>query len=85
MQHICSISIYFCNIDVKHLQHTSKTSETLETYSCNMRFQRNITWLLRRHYATLGEQGSLGEHVHEAATGELGSLLDEHPWVERFF
>jgi hypothetical protein len=32
----------------KHLQHTSETSETLETYVCNMRFQRNISLLLRR-------------------------------------
>jgi hypothetical protein len=29
------------------LQHTSKTHETLETYTCNMRFQRNIYLLLR--------------------------------------
>ena len=33
---------------MKHLQHISKTSETLETYFCNMRFQRNISLLLRR-------------------------------------
>jgi hypothetical protein len=25
--------IYFCNIDIKHLQHTFETSETLETYA----------------------------------------------------
>jgi hypothetical protein len=30
---------------MKHLQHTS---ETLETYACNMRFQRNVTLLLER-------------------------------------
>jgi hypothetical protein len=35
---ICNILIYFCNIDEKHLQHTSKTSETLETYTCNICF-----------------------------------------------
>jgi hypothetical protein len=28
---ICSILIYFCNIHMKHFQHTSKTSETLAT------------------------------------------------------
>jgi hypothetical protein len=33
-----NISIYFCNIDIQHLQHTSKTSKILETYYCNMRF-----------------------------------------------
>jgi len=35
---ICNIPIYFCNIHLKHLQRTSKTSETLERYACNMRF-----------------------------------------------
>jgi hypothetical protein len=33
---------------MKHLQHPFGTSETLETYFCNMRFQRNISLLLRR-------------------------------------
>jgi len=28
--HICNIPIYFCNIYMKHLQHFSETSETLE-------------------------------------------------------
>jgi hypothetical protein len=36
----CNISIYFCNTDTKHLQYTS---ETPETYVCNMCFQRNIS------------------------------------------
>jgi hypothetical protein len=35
--YFCNILIYFCNIDIKHLQHTS---ETLETYACNMLLQR---------------------------------------------
>ena len=33
-----NILIYFCNIKMKHLQHQDETSETLETYSCNMGF-----------------------------------------------
>jgi hypothetical protein len=33
---MCNIPIYFCNTDTNHLQHTS---ETPETYVCNMRFQ----------------------------------------------
>jgi hypothetical protein len=37
---MCIISIYFCNIKMKHLQHTNKTSETFETYSCNVGFAR---------------------------------------------
>jgi hypothetical protein len=32
---VCNISIYFYNIDMRHLQHTSETSEI---YYCNMRF-----------------------------------------------
>jgi hypothetical protein len=43
--HMCNIPIYFCNIDIKHLQHTF---ETLETYACNIRFQHNVTLLLER-------------------------------------
>jgi hypothetical protein len=27
---MCSIPIYFCNIDIQHLQHISETSETLK-------------------------------------------------------
>jgi hypothetical protein len=41
-----NITIYFCNIHIKHLQYTSETFETIETYSCNMRFQCNISLLL---------------------------------------
>ena len=35
---MCNIPIYFCNIDIQHLQHTSESSKTLETYSFNIRF-----------------------------------------------
>ena len=45
---MCNILIYFCNILMKHLQHPFETSETLETYFCNMRFQRNISLLFGR-------------------------------------
>jgi hypothetical protein len=44
---MCNILIYFCNTDIKTLQRTSKTSETLETYVCNTRFQHNISLLFR--------------------------------------
>jgi hypothetical protein len=33
---MCNISIYFCKINIKYLQHISETYETLETYACNM-------------------------------------------------
>jgi hypothetical protein len=29
----CNTEIYFCNIQIKHLQHESETCETLETYA----------------------------------------------------
>jgi hypothetical protein len=45
---MCNIPIYFCNIDIQHLQHTSETSKTLEIYSYNIRFQHNIYLLLGR-------------------------------------
>jgi hypothetical protein len=45
---MCNIPIYFCNIHIKHLQRTSETPETLEIYTCNMWFQRNISLLLGR-------------------------------------
>jgi hypothetical protein len=35
---MCNILIYFCNIHMKHLQHTSKISETLEIYACTYGF-----------------------------------------------
>jgi hypothetical protein len=41
-------SVYFCNIQMKQWQHTSKTSETLETNAYNMRFHRNISLLRSR-------------------------------------
>jgi hypothetical protein len=33
---MCNIPINFCNILMKHLQYTSKTSETFKIYSCNL-------------------------------------------------
>jgi hypothetical protein len=37
---ICNILIYFCNIRMKQLKHTSKTTKTLETWACNMSEKR---------------------------------------------
>ena len=53
MQHVQHPPIYFCNIHVKQLQHTSKTSETLETYACNIRFHCNISLLRSRIAAAI--------------------------------
>jgi hypothetical protein len=33
---------------MKHVQHPDKTSETLETYFCNIRFGAHVTLLLGR-------------------------------------
>ena len=81
---MCNISIYYCNIRMKHLLHTSKT---LETYACNMGFERNISLLFwnrsssargvhrcrarRRH----GDRRSGGEEGH----GGLVAPCDSHP------
>jgi hypothetical protein len=46
---ICNIPIYFCNIHMKRLQHTSKTSKTLETNTCNIRFQAQHLLVLGRN------------------------------------
>jgi hypothetical protein len=35
-RNICNILIYFYNIHMKQLKHTSGTIETLETWACNM-------------------------------------------------
>jgi hypothetical protein len=37
------------------MQHISKTTETLETYACNIRFQRNVTLLLKQMELVLME------------------------------
>jgi hypothetical protein len=34
---LCNIQIYFCNIQMKHLEHTSKKPKILDTYDCNMK------------------------------------------------
>jgi hypothetical protein len=44
---ICNIPIYFCNIHLKLLQHTS---ETLEINTCNMHFQQKLVAGRAEHY-----------------------------------
>jgi hypothetical protein len=36
MQHVQHPPLYFCNIKMKQLQHTSKMSKILESYICNV-------------------------------------------------
>jgi hypothetical protein len=45
---MCNTPIYFYNIHMKHLQHTSKTYETLEIYVCNAYNVNDISLLLGR-------------------------------------
>jgi hypothetical protein len=51
MQH----PIYLYNIRIKHLQYTSETCETLETYACNIRFQYNVTCCLNEWTLVIAE------------------------------
>jgi hypothetical protein len=64
---MCNISIFFCNTDIKHLQHISEISKTLETYICNMRFQRNISLLF-------GNGGSSAHGVHRCRARRWAEL-----------
>jgi hypothetical protein len=48
MQHVQHPLIYFCNIYMVQLQHTSKISETIETYNCNIG-GRERAWRGERH------------------------------------
>ena len=68
---ICNIQIYFCNVQMKLLKHTS---ETLETYAYNMRFQRNMYLLLGRVEACRHTKLDAGVELDaaEVAGGEGG-------------
>jgi hypothetical protein len=82
---MCNIPIYFYNTNIKHLQHTFQTPETLETYVCNMRFQRNISMLLRRMEARLCVEVTgveLASSTHRARWGQHGGSDDaEGGWA----
>jgi len=81
---MCNISIYYCNIRMKHLLHTSKT---LETYAYNMGFERNISLLFRNRSSSArgvhrcrarrwrGDRRSGGEEGHDG----LAVPRDSHP------
>jgi hypothetical protein len=78
---ICNIPIYFCNIYLKHFQHTF---ETLETYACHMRFQQNLTARWAEH-GTAGSQlcGRGGEGWKQADGCEaLGDRAHAVPAME---
>jgi hypothetical protein len=82
---MCNIPIYFCNIQMKHMQHLDETSKTLETYVCNMRFQRNVTLVVGRMkklvvvelVGTKVRGGACNSAVHQRS-GEHCATLGEH-------
>jgi hypothetical protein len=43
LAYICNIQIYFCNVQIKHLQRTSETEHTLKTYVYNHYNMCNIS------------------------------------------
>jgi hypothetical protein len=62
-----------CNIYMKHLQHTSETSEIFETYACNMRFQQNKAG--RRANEELHSRIRLCGHDGEEGWQRVGSCM----------
>ena len=64
--------MYFCNIDIKHLQHSSETFETIETHACNMQFQRNISLMLGRMDPRRRVEFYPGRHGLRAGEFHLG-------------
>jgi hypothetical protein len=71
---MCNIPIYFYSICMQHLQHTSKTFETLEIDACNMRFSPFFRTTQRRRgtagfgQPTAEDEGTaaLTKHAHGA-------------------
>ena len=54
---MCNILDLLLQHPYETLQHTSETSETLETYTCNMHFHRNISLLRSRIAAAIASTG----------------------------
>jgi hypothetical protein len=79
---MCNIPIYFYHIHMKCMQHIS---ETIEAYSCNMHFQRNIFLLLggmeaRRCVVFTGGSGRTSRKggIGHTSSGEaVGARLGE--------
>jgi hypothetical protein len=76
---MCNIPIYFCDIQIKHMQHLDETAETLETYSYNMRFQRNVTLLFERTRLVVVELNT-GAEVCNSAWSSPMLLWRGRPW-----
>jgi hypothetical protein len=86
MHNHCNISnilIYFCNIYMKPLQHTSETSKTLETYTCNIftllpddaKQSGELPVSTSRWLRMVARHGSGQLHLCLAWSGHSGSLM----------
>jgi hypothetical protein len=71
---MCNTLIYFYNIYMKHLQHTSKTYETLEIYACNAYSVNDISLLLGRMEARRRVKSI---SVELAGGAELAALVEK--------
>ena len=63
---ICNIPIYFCNIYMKHLQHFSETSETLE----NIRLEHAL-------FSKPWQTGGRAEHYTVGSGARLQRRMEE--------
>jgi hypothetical protein len=78
---MCNIPIYFCNTDIKHLQHTPEAFETLEIDASTCSFIANISLLLGRMDPRRRVEFYLRRHgLH---TGEFRHGHDELGWRAR--
>jgi hypothetical protein len=68
---ICNIPIHFCNIHLKHLQHTS---ETHETYAYNMSLQCNIALLHGQMELDAGAEVDGGAWSSQCASGVASTV-----------
>ena len=69
---------------MKHLQYTSETSKTLETYACNMHFQHNVTLLFGQIEAPrLAELEAGAEWGYSRWAGVVPAASDPHAREDR--
>jgi hypothetical protein len=87
-------SIYFYNIKIKDLQHTSEMLETLETYICNIgeekagpvdsgrrgRSHRRVA-ARERHPRFMSALGSAGKHLRCHATCAPAAMVESVAWA----
>jgi hypothetical protein len=67
--------IYFCNIYTKHLQHTSETFATIETYVCNIGGEKEVGRLRPSSW----EPAACEHHQHWPCSWvPLGLARDDH-------